>query len=119
MKQTVTLIENDPFVARRISDDLRGRGYEVRLARDAAELALQLRAIGQPDLMLIARDLPFIDGVRLTRALKAAPRLRHIPVVLMGDSLSIDDLEMAMACGCMGVVDASLRQPMMPLAAAA
>lgn len=75
-----------------------------RLAGDAAELAIQLLDGHRPDLIVADLELPFMSGLRLVRTLKADRNLRRIPVVLTGDTFSLQTVEDALAAGCEGFV---------------
>ena len=52
-------------------------GFEVESATDAQE-AIQLVSICRPDLILMDIQLPGVDGLELTRRLKAAPSTQQI-----------------------------------------
>lgn len=68
--------------------------YVVETASDAGE-ALARIPYFQPDLILMDIQMPGVDGLELTRQLKADPATRHIPVVAFtayaaqGDELSL------------------------------
>jgi CheY-like chemotaxis protein len=57
-------------------------GFEALKARDGLE-GLRLAVEARPDLILMDLNLPGIDGVEVTRRLKADPRTAHIPVVAL------------------------------------
>jgi two-component system cell cycle response regulator DivK len=54
--------------------------YVVETAADAGEALTCIPAF-QPDLILMDIQMPGVDGIELTRRLKADPVTRHIPVV--------------------------------------
>jgi CheY-like chemotaxis protein len=62
----------------------------LKVIRDGDEALAYLRAAGQdpaagalPDLVLLDLDLPGADGRTILAALRADPRLRHIPVFVL------------------------------------
>jgi len=57
-------------------------GYEVVTASDG-ESALQSVVLHRPDLVLLDVNMPGIDGIEVCRRLKADPKTRLIPVVLI------------------------------------
>jgi CheY-like chemotaxis protein len=60
--------------------------YDIIFAGDSAAALSQLRRT-RPDAILMANRLPGLDGVSLTRHLKAAPQLASIPIIMLtGDS---------------------------------
>lgn len=65
----------------------------VTVAVDGADALDRLRAPGDlPDLMILDLNLPKKDGRGVLRELKADPRLRHIPVVVLSSSEADRDL---------------------------
>jgi CheY-like chemotaxis protein len=80
---------------------LRAEGYEVRTAVDAEE-ALELLAGYTPQLILMDIQLPGMDGLELTRRLKADPLRRQILVVALTAYAMKGDQERALAAGCDG-----------------
>jgi CheY-like chemotaxis protein len=57
-------------------------GYAVTTARDGAE-ALELLHARRPDLVVTDFDMPRLDGLGLCRAIRAAPALASLPVLLV------------------------------------
>ena len=82
---------------------LSGEGYEVRTAGDA-EQALELLESFCPRLILMDLQLPGMDGLELTRRLKADPTRRDIAVIALTAYAMKGDEEKARAAGCDGYV---------------
>ena len=80
---------------------LTGAGYEVRTAVDAEE-ALSLLQSFHPRLILMDIQLPGMDGLELTRYLKADPARRHIIIVALTAYAMKGDEEKMRAAGCDG-----------------
>ncbi len=78
---------------------LSGEGYEVRTAADA-EQALELLESFRPRLILMDLQLPGMDGLELTRRLKADPMRRGIAVIALTAYAMKGDEEKARAAGC-------------------
>src|SRR5262245_44482600 len=78
---------------------LERRGFEVLVSRDGLE-ALQVAAVQKPDLVLMDRSLPKLDGYEATRRLKADTATRAIPVVGLSAHAMAGDREKALAAGC-------------------
>ena len=57
-------------------------GCDLREAADGLE-ALEMIRAAEPDLILLDISMPRMDGLALCRPLKADPRLRLIPIVLL------------------------------------
>ncbi|MEO8501266.1 MAG: response regulator, partial [Vicinamibacteria bacterium] len=85
------------------SDVLEFDGFTVLKAADAEE-AQRIIALTLPDLILMDIGLPGMDGLTLTRLLKAAPRTRHLLVVALTAFAMKGDEEKALAAGCDGYI---------------
>jgi DNA-binding response OmpR family regulator len=66
----VLLIEDEPALARGLSDTLRANGFDVTLATDGA-LGLDVAVSGQTDLILLDVMLPKVNGYEICRAVRA------------------------------------------------
>lgn len=80
---------------------LEKRGFEVHAAMNADEALQQIEA-HPPRLVLMDIQLPGIDGLTLTRQLKADPKTREIVIVAFTAFAMESDREKAMAAGCNG-----------------
>jgi two-component system, cell cycle response regulator DivK len=76
-------------------------GYEVTTAA-CAEDALRVLERLVPHLIIMDLQLPDVDGLTLTRQLKANPRMREVPIVAVTASAMKGDEEKAMAAGVDG-----------------
>jgi two-component system, cell cycle response regulator DivK len=82
---------------------LTGEGYTVKVATDAEE-ALRVLDGFTPRLILMDLQLPGMDGLALTKRLKADPRHRDIVIVALTAYAMKGDEEKALAAGCDGYV---------------
>lgn len=82
---------------------LGGVGYEVRAALDAEEALAVLRTF-RPRLILMDVQLPGMDGLELTRRLKADRATNGIIVIALTAYAMQGDEEKALAAGCDGYV---------------
>jgi DNA-binding response OmpR family regulator len=81
----ILIVDDEPDIVNLLERILIGRGHRVTKARDGAE-ALQRAATDPPDLVLIDRNLPKIDGNEVCKRLRADDATRRIPVVMMSGS---------------------------------
>jgi two-component system cell cycle response regulator DivK len=58
----------------------------------------------QPDLILMDACMPVLDGWQATRALKANPTTKHIPIIALTAHAFDDARQQAKAVGCDGFV---------------
>lgn len=82
---------------------LASEGYRVRTAIDA-EQALEILIEFQPQLILMDIQLPGMNGLELTRRLKADAKTRDIIIVALTAYAMKGDNEKALACGCSGYI---------------
>jgi two-component system chemotaxis family response regulator WspR len=61
---------------------LTAQDYHVRCARDGRE-ALDLALQEPPDLILVDKVMPEIDGLTVARALKGDPRFASVPIIVL------------------------------------
>jgi two-component system response regulator len=109
------LIEDKPadaeLIMRAIADA--DPAQRVRLARDGAEALDLLFAHGadigwtrepRPRLIILDIKLPKVDGIEVLRALKADPRTRAIPVVMLTSSIVERDVAQCYSLGVNGYI---------------
>jgi CheY-like chemotaxis protein len=75
--------------------------YEVITAGSAEEGLRSAEEI-RPDLILMDIQLPGMDGLTATRAIKQDERLKHIPVVALTSFAMVGDRDRIIAAGCNG-----------------
>jgi len=81
-KRRVLVIEDDPSARELIQRALEREGYAVRTAADGAE-GLRLAHEGRPDAITLDVMMPQMDGWSVLVALKAAPALADVPVIVI------------------------------------
>jgi PAS domain S-box-containing protein len=100
---SVLVIDDNLTNLKLVSRVLSIEGYEVRTAAHANE-ALQTLEGFHPRLILMDIQLPGMDGLTLTRRLKAAPATRDITIVALTANAMKGDAEKAREAGCDGYV---------------
>ena len=93
------IVDDNPTNLKLVSFLLKSHGHEVATAGDA-ETALEAIAQHRPTVILMDLQLPGIDGLELTRRLKADPKTRSIPIIAVTAYAMKGDLEKALAAGC-------------------
>ena len=100
---TILIVDDNPVNLKLIRVLLKGEGYDVRTATDAYD-ALEVLRTFTPRLILMDIQLPGIDGLTLTRQLKANPLHQHISVVALTAYAMKGDEEKALEAGCAGYI---------------
>jgi len=80
--ELLLVVDDDVDIARFIEVNLRLQGYEVLLAYDG-ERALELIESRQPALAIVDWMMPKIDGLELTRWVRANPFTASMPIILL------------------------------------
>ena len=101
--RAILVVDDNPVNMKLIRVLLAGEGYEVRTASDATE-ALDILQAFRPGLILLDIQLPGIDGLELTRRLKAQPSTRDIPILGLTAYAMKGDEERILAAGCDGYI---------------
>lgn len=82
---------------------LKTDGFEVGVAHDAIE-ALRMVPTFEPDLILMDIQLPGMDGLELTRHLRAVPATAHLPIVAFTAYAMKGDEHRMLEAGCDGYI---------------
>ncbi len=99
--KSILVIEDNPLNMKLVRVLLNVDGYDVLEATDA-EKGISLARQRKPDLILMDVQLPGMDGLCATRAIKKDPELRDIPVVAITSFAMPGDEEKARDAGCTG-----------------
>ncbi len=99
--EPILIIDDNPANVKLAQLLLVNAGFSVRTASDSSE-ALQILRSFSPQLILMDIQLPGMDGLQLTRRLKADPITRHSIIVALTAYAMRGDEERAKAAGCDG-----------------
>jgi hypothetical protein len=88
---------------------LRFRGFQTLEAATGSE-ALQQALAQRPDVILLDLRLPDIDGLEVSKYVRATPDLRHSKIIAVSAAVYPADMAAALASGC----DAFLQKPCPP-----
>jgi two-component system cell cycle response regulator DivK len=99
----VLVVDDNEMFTEMATFVLSAAGYVVEAASDASR-ALATIPVFLPDLILMDIQMPEIDGIELTRRLKADPATRHIVVVAFTAYASKGDEHGLKAAGFDGYV---------------
>ena len=103
----ILLVENDALSMKLMRDVLEVHGYEVTQARNGAD-GLAMARVESPDLVVMDIGLPVMDGIEVTRLLKAEAASASIPVLAVTAYAMPEDEERMRGAGC----DAFLTKPL-------
>jgi CheY-like chemotaxis protein len=103
MSTKILVVDDNPTNLKLVSDLLQFEGHEILKAVDAEEAQIVL-ADTLPELILMDIALPGMDGLTLTRKLKADERTRHIRIVALTAFAMKGDDQKAFGAGCDGYI---------------
>ncbi len=105
------LIADDSSTVRRlVAARLSADGYQVLEAADGAE-AVELARSGRPDLLVLDKVMPKMDGFEVVRALREDPRTASVPIVMLTERTSEQDVLGGLGLG----VEEYMPKPFSPL----
>ena len=98
-REPILIVDDNPQNLKLARVILAAEGYEVRTATDAED-ALRILESFTPRLILMDLQLPRMDGLELTRRLKADPARREIIIIALTAYAMKGDDGKAFAAGC-------------------
>lgn len=94
-KTKILLIEDETDIASFIEVELNFEGYEVIVAYDGMQGLMEMRA-NKPDLIILDRMLPKIDGIELCKRIK---QTSNIPIIMLTALGEIEDKVVGLDAG--------------------
>jgi two-component system cell cycle response regulator DivK len=101
--EPILIVDDQPVNLKLARVLLASEGYEVRTATSAEE-ALSVLEEFRPRLILMDIQMPGMDGLALTRKLKADPQFSGITILALTSYAMKGDEEKALASGCDGYI---------------
>ena len=101
--ESILVVDDNPDNLELTKILLEGEGWELRIAEDAQQ-ALNILQTCHPSLILMDVQLPGMDGLELTRRLRADPSFRDVIIVALTAYAMKGDEENARAAGCDGYI---------------
>jgi CheY-like chemotaxis protein len=100
-REPVLIVDDNPQNLKLAKVILAGEGYEIKTAIDAED-ALRILDTFMPRLILMDLQLPRMDGLELTRRLKADPARCGIIIIALTAYAMKGDERKAIVAGCDG-----------------
>ena len=82
MSKKIITVDDAATMRKMVSFTLKGAGHEVWEAGDGRE-ALNLLKQSAVDLVITDVNMPVMDGLELTRQLRALPAFARVPIILL------------------------------------
>jgi CheY-like chemotaxis protein len=97
--ERILIVDDNAINLKLVAYLMKANGYTVETALDAESAIVAIRT-HHPDVILMDIQLPGIDGLELTRRLKADPETRDIVIVAVTAYAMKGDQAKALAAGC-------------------
>jgi CheY-like chemotaxis protein len=97
--ERILIVDDNATNLKLVAYLMKANGYDVATALDA-ESAIDSLRVTRPDVILMDIQLPGIDGLELTRRLKADPGTRDIVIIAVTAYAMKGDQDKAFAAGC-------------------
>lgn len=86
----VLVIDDDPGILKLVKRALGSRGYEVFTAANGSEGLNRIQTT-KPDIVVLDKVMPDIDGFEVARRLRHEPDFAHIPIVILTGASKLGD----------------------------
>jgi two-component system chemotaxis sensor kinase CheA len=94
------LVVDDSFMVRELQRSIfEAAGYHVETAKDGREALLRLASHGKVDLVVSDVDMPEMDGLALTAAIRASVDWQSLPIILVTSRETADDRRRGVEAG--------------------
>ena len=81
---SVLIVDDEDVLLEMIAALIEEAGYHAVMATNGREALQVLRSEPQPPALILSDVMmPHINGIELTKMIKADPRYRHVPIILM------------------------------------
>ena len=102
-KTRVLLVDDYPLFLRFLAHFFRRGDYELHTAESGDKAVEQARQ-HQPDIVILDLEMPGLDGIETCHILRADETTRHIPVVILTASESLEVNRKAFGAGAQATV---------------
>lgn len=92
------IVEDEVTLAMVLEEKFKKEGFEVQLAFDG-EAAMSAAQKLKPDLILLDLLLPKKHGLEVLKDLKQDPELKNVPVIVLSNLDTDDDIKKSLALG--------------------
>ncbi len=85
----ILCVDDEDSISSLVRQILKMAGHEVEIAEDGFSALAQIAA-REPDLIVLDRSMPGMDGIDVCRAVKANPFLSRVPVLMLTALANVD-----------------------------
>ncbi len=107
---TILIVEDDPLMSRMYEKIFTFEKYDVQMAHDGEEGLLRAQQIN-PTLIMLDVMMPKMNGLQVLERLKADPKTKSIPIVMLTNLAGQQDAETALSKGAVKYLIKSEHEP--------
>lgn len=100
-RRTILATDDSPLMLSGVSEVLRSAGFEVLEASDGLEALDQLEK-SRVHLLITDLNMPRLDGIELTRRVRALPQYRFLPILMLSSETRSEMVAEARNAGASG-----------------
>jgi len=101
MAATIMTVDDSATIRKMVSWTLKGAGHDVMEASDGVE-ALRALTARAADIVISDINMPNMDGIELTRQLRALPSFARTPIILLTTESDAEKKAQGRAAGATG-----------------
>jgi len=101
MAKKIITVDDSTSLREMIAFVLKEAGYDVAEAKDGQDALAKLNDF-PADLVITDLNMPFMDGIELTKALRSTPTYKFIPIVFLTTESQMQKKEAAKEAGATG-----------------
>ncbi len=94
----ILVVDDDKTTRKLLSLYLKGKGYEIVTAENGLE-AMEKAGIENVNLVVTDMNMPYMDGIELTKNLKNDPAMSNLPVIMVTTEADEDERKKAVEAG--------------------
>lgn len=94
----ILLVEDEEILADVLKEKLLQDKFEVEVAADGVA-AIEIANVFEPDLIMLDLIIPKKDGFQVLKELKADPKLKTIPVIVLSNLGQDEEIKRALSLG--------------------
>lgn len=98
MKRRLLVVDDEPSIAKIVRKQLEVAGYEVTVAVDGLEGLTKAREM-MPELIVLDVMLPKMNGTEVCSTLKADPKTKSIPILMLTAKAQRTDKDIGLQAG--------------------
>jgi diguanylate cyclase (GGDEF)-like protein len=102
-KLIILMVDANPEQFQKLTDLFKEHSYDLTLAKNG-EQALEIIQSDPPDLIVMERVLPDMDGITLCTQIKQQELTKHIPILFVSSISNIQDKLQAFHAGCVDYI---------------